>query len=51
MGSVADRIAKKIVSSRGSKVVGLASRREGRKMALEAGLGGEGPVPAKFVGS
>ncbi len=50
MGSVADRIAKKIASSRGSSVVDLASWREGRKMALEAGLGGEGPVPAKFKG-
>ena len=50
MGTVADKIAKKIVSSRGSKVVDLASWREGRKMALEAGLGDEGPVPAKFAG-
>ena len=50
MGSVADKIAKKVVSSRGSKVVDLASWREGRKMALEAGLGDEGPVPAKFAG-
>ena len=48
MGTVADKIAKKIVSSRGSKVVDLASWREGRKMAVEAGLGGEGPVPAKL---
>ena len=38
MGSVADKIAKKILSSRGSKVVDLASWREGRKMALEAGF-------------
>ena len=50
MGSVADKIAKKIVSSRGSKVVDLASWREGRKIALEAGLGDEGPIPAKFAG-
>ena len=49
MGSVADMIAKKIVSSRGSKVVDLASWREGRKMALEVGLGDEGPIPAKFA--
>ncbi len=49
MGSVADKMAKKIVSSRGSKVVDLANWREGRKMALDAGLGGEGPVPAKFA--
>ena len=44
MGSVADRIAKKILSSRWSKVVDLASWREGRKMALETGFGDEGPV-------
>ena len=50
MGSVADRIARKIVSSRRSKVVDLAGWREGRKMALEAGFGGEGPVPGKFAG-
>ena len=49
MGSVADKMAKKIASSRGSKVVDLANWREGRKMALEAGLGGEGPIPAKFA--
>ena len=50
MGSVADKIAKKILSSRGSKVVDLASWREGRKMALEAGFGDEGPIPGKFAG-
>ena len=50
MGSVADKIAKKILSSRGSKVVDLANWREGRKMALEAGLGDEGPIPGKFAG-
>ncbi len=50
MGSVADRITKKIAASRGSNVVDLASWCEGRKMALEAGLGGEGPVSAKFAG-
>ena len=49
MGSVADKIANKILSSRGSKVVDLASWREGRKMALEAGFGDEGPVPGKFA--
>ena len=49
MGSVADKIAKKVLSSRGSKVVDLASWREGRKMALDAGLGDEGPIPAKFA--
>ena len=42
MGSVADKIAKKIVSSARSNVVDLASWREGRKMALEAGLGEDG---------
>ena len=49
MGSVADKMAKKIASSRGSKVVDLAMWREGKKMALDAGLGGEGPIPAKFA--
>ena len=49
MGSVADKIAKKMLSSRGSKVVDLVSWREGREMALEAGLGDEGPMPGKFA--
>ena len=41
MGSVADNIARKVLSSRGSKVVDLAGWREGRKMAREGGVGGE----------
>ena len=49
MGSVADRIAKKVLSSRGSKLIDLAGWREGRKMALDAGLDGEGPIPRKFA--
>ena len=49
MGSVADKIAKKILSSRGSKVVDPASWREGKKMALEAGFGDEGPIPGRFA--
>ena len=49
MGSVAEKIARKILSSRGSKVVDLASWREGTKMALEAGLGDERPMPGKFA--
>ena len=49
MGSVADRIARKILTSRGSKMVNLAGWREGRKMALGAGLDGEGPIPRKFA--
>ena len=49
MGSVADKIAKRLVSARGSKVVDMAVWREGRKLALEADFGGEGPVPAKFA--
>ena len=49
MGSVADRIAKKLLSARGSKVADLAGWREGRKMALDAGLDGEGPIPRKFA--
>ena len=47
MGSVADRIAKKILASRGSKAVDLASWREGRTMALEAGFGDNGPALGK----
>ena len=50
MGSVADKIAKKILSSRGSKVVDLASWREGRTMALEAGFGDDGPALGKLAG-
>ena len=50
MGSVADKIAKKILSSRGSKVVDLASWREGRKMALEAGYGDDGLALGKLAG-
>ena len=50
MGSVADKIAKKILSSRGSKVVDLASWREGRKMALEAGFGDHGLALGKARG-
>lgn len=49
MGSVADKIAKRMASARGSKVVDMAGWREGRKLAHEAGFGGEGPVPAKFA--
>ena len=49
MGSVADRMAKKILASRGSKVADLAGWREAREMALDAGFGGEGPVPARFA--
>ena len=48
MGSVADKIAKKLISSRESKVVDMASWREGRKMALEAGFGDDG-LPGKFA--
>ena len=49
MGSVADRMAKKVLASRGSKVADLAGWREAREMALDAGLGGEGPVPDRFA--
>ena len=45
MGSVADKIARKLRFSRESKVVDLASWREGMEMAVDAGFGGEGPVP------
>ena len=50
MGSVAEKIAKKIASSRRSNVVDLAGWREGRKMALEAGFGGDGLPLGKFAG-
>ena len=50
MGSVADKITKKILSSRGSKVVDLAGWREGRKMAVEAGFGDDGQALRKFEG-
>ena len=50
MGSVADKIAKKILSSRGSKVVDLASWREGRKMAIQAGFGDDGLALGKLAG-
>jgi len=49
-GSVADKMAKKILCSRGSKVVDLAAWRKGRKMALEASFGDEGRLPGKFAG-
>lgn len=43
MCSVAEKIAKKLVSSREPTVAEVANWREGRNMALEAGLGDEGP--------
>ena len=42
MGSIADKIARTIISSRGSKVVDLAGWREGRTMALEADFRDDG---------
>ena len=50
MGSVADRIAKKIVSHGGSKVVDLGNWREARKMAIEAGIGDDGLALGKLPG-
>ena len=52
MGSVADKIAKKVLLSDGSKVVDLATWREGRKMTLEPGLGlgNDGIVLGKLAG-
>ena len=51
MGSVADRMAKKIRTARGSKVVDLDVWREGRTMALEAGFGDDDPaLGKKFAG-
>ena len=50
MGSVANKIAKKILSARGSKVVDLTSWQEGKQLATEAGfVPGAGPVPDKFA--
>jgi len=49
MGSVADKMAKKVLASRGSKLVDLAGWREAREMALDAGFGVEGPVPDRFA--
>ena len=50
MDSDADKIAKKIVSSRRSNVVDLVGWREGRKISLEAGFGGDGLPFGKFAG-
>ena len=49
MGSVADKIAKKVLSARGSKVVDLAAWQEGRELALEAGFGGDSPILDKLA--
>ena len=49
MGSVADKIAEKLLSSRGSKIVAHSSWREARKLALEVGFGDDGPVPGRFA--
>jgi len=49
MGSVADKIAKKVAPSRRSKVVDLASWNEGRKLARESNFGGEGPLPSEIA--
>ena len=42
MGSVADKIARKMLKARRSKVFDLTGWQEGRQMALEAGFGNEG---------
>lgn len=47
MGSVANKIAKKVRSSGKSKVVDLAGWREGRELALEAGLGDDAQALSK----
>lgn len=49
MGSVAERIAKRLTSARRSKGIDLAGWREGRELALEANFGAEGPTHAKFA--
>ena len=50
MGSVADDIAKKIISSSSSKVVDPEVRREVRKLAIEAGLVDDPLTGGKFAG-
>lgn len=48
MGYVADKIAQRFLSPRNSKVVDLASWREGKKMAFEAGLSDDGQALEKY---
>ncbi len=48
MGSVADKIARKLLSARESKVVDLAAWREDRDMVFEI-FGRGGPMPARFA--
>ena len=50
MDSVAEQIARKILSSAESRVVDLANWRKGRKIALEAGLGDDGSALGKLAG-
>ncbi len=49
MGSVADKIARKLLHFRGSKVVDLAAWREGRELALEEAVGDGVLVPDRFA--
>ena len=48
MGTVADRIAKRLVSFRTSKTTDLSGWREGRAMAREAGFGEDAAFLGKF---
>ena len=49
MGSVADKIARKLAPSRRSKVVDLASWNEGKKAVRQAGFDCENLIPTRFV--
>ena len=48
MGSVADKIAKRIISSGRSKVVDLAAWKEGKEMVRNAGIGDDLPALGNF---
>ncbi len=50
MGSVADKIAQKVLAYRGSQAADLAVWQEVRKIALETGFDGKGPLPARLFG-
>ena len=50
MGSVANKIAKKIMSARKSNVIGLADWAKGKQFALECGFNEKGEFHEKFIG-
>ena len=49
MGSVANRIAKKVVSAGRSKVIDMDLWRDARDMLAQEGFDGDGPIPEKFA--